>query len=178
MMNKEETLVHVAKIENLRYDCEFITTNDRHVWKDTPKGSAVNASYHSRREITDTVPFSYVEDVKWTTVIVRPGFQANIRGKDNIKRGDTPDEAVSYLNFDETYKIRRPPVTEKQSVRNQIQDILRSLSGAVHFTTVPKYLNKDKLDDDYTSEDIKDILVGMDSTYKTRTGDEWWSTRK
>lgn len=179
MPRGKEKLIHVAKIDNLRYDCEFVATNDEYVWQDTPNKKSVNAVYRNKVDLAKTIPFDYVEGVSWTGIKIMPGFEAKIKGENEIKRGDTPAEAVSYLNFSNTYKVDRPTVTDSQSVESQIEDILRNLVGAVHFKTIPNYLNKDKLNEEYSEQEVKQILDDMtnSSVYPTRSGDEWWSIR-
>lgn len=180
MSRGKSKLIHVAKIDNLRYDCNFVATNDEYVWQDTPNKKAVNAVYRNKEDLAKTIPFDYVEDVDWTGVRIEPGFKAYIKNTEQIKRGETPAEAVHYLDFDETYQLNRPPVTDSTSVEQQIEDILRNLTKSVHITTIPKYLNREKLDRDYDTQDIMSIMENMNESpiYQTRSGDKWWSIRQ
>lgn len=179
--DKSSRSVYVAQVSNLRYDCSFVSTNDDYVWKDTPDQKSVNAAFYGKEDMASTIPYKYVQNIKWTTVEIISGFQARIKDKPNdIKYGETPSEAVEYLDFDNTYKIERDPITESDDISKQIKDILRYLTGSVHYTSINNYTNNNKLKQEYTNDDIKNKLQDISQTgnvYMTSENDEWWSIR-
>lgn len=175
-------LVHTAKIENLRYDCHFVTTNDTYVWKDTPNESAVTAAFKSDKTIADTISHNRVDDVSWTTVEVKSGFEARIRGEEETAVEDTPGRAVEGLSFPETYDIKREQITNADEVETQIVDILKSLNGAVNVQTIPEFLNYQSLDiEEITIQETTEKLIKMEehtNAYRTRGNDtNWWSAQ-
>lgn len=176
-------LVYVAKIDNLRHNCQFIATNDDVVWKDTPDQKAINAAFKNKENMAETVPYDQVKHVSWTAVEVRPGCYARFKNADSYQVGDTPHEAATYLEFEDSYNIQREPVTESEDLQGQIVDILRKLHGSVHYESIPNYLNYDKLDSDQskmTSSQMMQDLKSFESNtsiYRTKDGDEWWSAR-
>lgn len=176
-------LVYVAKVDNLRYDCHFVATNDDVVWKDTPDQKAVNAAFKNKEDMAETVPYDQVSDVSWTAIEIKPGCYARFKNTEKHQVGDTPHEATKYLQFDEVYRINRDPITEQETVQDQITDVLRKLHGSVHYKTIPNYLNYQKIPytrSETTSETILEDLKSMEnstSVYATKDGDEWWSAR-
>ena len=173
--------VYIAKITNLRYGCEFVSTNDDLVWKDTPNQKSIDAAFYGKDDMAKTIPYEYVSDVTWTPVEIISGYQARLKNKpDEVMYGDTPFEAVSYLDFDDKYEINRDPITEESTIQNQIKDILRYHTGAVHYSTINNYTNN-KLNDKYTDSEIKEILKELSEksgVYTTKQGDNWWSIRE
>jgi hypothetical protein len=175
-------LVHVAKITNLRHDCDFVTTNDTYVWKDTPNESAVTAVYKSDEDIAQTIPMEKVSHVSWTTVEVKPGFEARIKGKETVSYGETPGRAVSGLSFEDAYEINREPTTDSDTLEHQILDVLKRLDGAVNVNAIPNFLNYQNIDiDDIDVNSVREKLLEMEETtnaYRTRGEDpSWWSAR-
>lgn len=175
-MSRSKT-VYVARVNNLRYNCHFIATNDQTVWKDTPKLNAIRSAIDNK-DTNNTVPMKDVSHISWTPVIIEQGFSAHIKDEEQEKYGDTPTEATKYLDFPETYEIDRDPITDSTTLENQIIDIIQYLPGAVHYTTIPNYLNYEEINEQYTSEDILTRLENMSSNvYQTKEGNEWWSVR-
>lgn len=175
-------LVHAARIENLRYDCHFVTTNDTFVWKDTPNESAITAAFNSDEKIAETISHSKVDNVSWTTVEIKPGFEARIKGEEETAVGDTPGRAAESLSFPETYELDRKQITSSGEVETQIVDILKSLNGAVNVQTIPKFLNYQIIDiNEITIQEITERLIKMEehtNVYRTRGDDTtWWSAR-
>lgn len=175
------TLIHVAKVNNLRYGCNFIATNDEYVWKDTPNESSGDAVFRNKENMAKTIPFDYVSDVSWTSIQVLPGYHIRKKNEpDTESIGDTIGEALNYIEFDEVYKIDRPSITESETINEQIKDIVRYHTGAVHTETVYRYLNKENLDKDYSLEDIQSTMNRIKSDepiYQTRQSEKWWSIR-
>jgi hypothetical protein len=173
--------VYLAPVDNLRYNCKFIATNDDYVWKDTPEQKSINAAFYGDKDMAKTIPYEYVENVNWTAVEIISGFQARKRNEsDIVKFGDTPFEAVSYLKFDEIYKIDRQMITDSLEIEEQIKDILRYHTGSVHYSVINNYTNNDKLNKQYSDEEIKNLLMDISdksSIYSTSEGYEWWSIK-
>ena len=180
---KNGKLVYVAKIDNLRYDCQFVATNDEVVWKDTPDQKSINAAFKNKEDMAETVPYDQVKHVSWTAIEVMPDCYARFKNAETYQVGDTPHEAATYLEFDESYNIEREPITEEDNIQDQAVDILRKLHGSVHYETVPKYLNYEKIPysrSELTSNQIRQDLKSFESDtsiYRTKNGDEWWSAR-
>lgn len=174
-------MVHVAKVDNLRYQCQFVSTNDEYVWKDTPDQKSVNACFYNKEDLAETVPYEQVKNVSWTTIQILPGYYARIKNSETHQVGDTPHEATSYIEFKKTYRLDRPPITEETNLRDQIIEVLRKLHGSVHHTTIPSYLNYDKIDENQLSSDetleYLESLEDSTSIYKTTDSQTWWSIR-
>lgn len=174
-------LIHVAKVDNLRYDCNFITTNDDTVWKDTPDSKSVNLAFQQKDEKGEHLQYNQVDHISWEMVRILPGFTAKIDGTNEYKSGDSPHEAVKYLDFPNVYSIDRDPITTSDSLNKQIIDILQYHTGSVHYTIISKYLNYSTLDiDTLSNEETKEILGDIetsDSVYRTTDSDSWWSYR-
>lgn len=174
-------LVYVAKVNNLRYDCHFVATNDDVVWKDTPDQKSVNAAFKNREDMAETIPYDNISNVGWTAVEIRPGCYARFKNAEEYQVGDTPYEATKYLDFDEVYEIDRDNITEKETLEGQIVDILRKLHGSVHYTTIPNYINYREISSSSMKpESILEELDSMEprtSVYRTKDGDDWWSAR-
>jgi hypothetical protein len=176
-------IVYVSRVDNLRYNCKFVSTNDDYVWKDTPNQKSVDAAFYGKKDRAKTIPYKYVDEVRWTPVEIISGYYA--RKKENKessgKVGDTPFEAVSYLDFDNKYSIDRDPITESKELEQQVFDILRYHTGSVHYTTLNNYLNEELLDDeDITNKRIKEYLVELSkntNVYSTTNNKKWWSIR-
>lgn len=171
--------VYVAKVDNLRYDCHFVATNDQTVWKDTPDANAIRSAIDNKSQDNE-VSMDSVIHISWTPVVIEPGFSAQFKNnkKSTEKYGDTPTEATKYLDFPEVYSIDRDPVTSSSSIDGQIVDILRNLTGSVHYTTINSYLNTEELSDQYSNEDIQTELIDLQESgeaRQTRDGNEWWT---
>lgn len=173
--------VYVAKITNLRYGCKFISTNDNLVWKDTPEQKSIDAAFYGKDDMAKTIPYEYVSDVNWTPVEIISGYQARLKNDpDQVMYGDTPFEAVSYLDFNNEYEIKRDPITKESTIQDQIKDILKYHTGAVHYSTINNYTNDNQLNNEYNNQEIKDILKKLSSesgVYTTKQGNDWWSIR-
>lgn len=173
--------VYIAKITNLRYGCKFVSTNDDLVWKDTPKQKSVDSAFYGRDDMAKTIPYEYVSNVEWTPVEIISGYQARLKNKpDNVMYGDTPFEAVSYLEFSNEYEIERDPITKKSTIQDQIKHILRYHTGSVHYSTINNYTNSNQLNNEYDNSEIKEILKELSNesgVYTTKQGEDWWSIR-
>jgi hypothetical protein len=181
-MNWENArLVHIAKVDNLRYNCEFIATNDDYVWKDTPSQKSVNACFYNDEDLAETIPYEQVHNISWSAIRIAPGYYAKFKDGDEHQVGDTPHEAVSYLEFEDVYSIDRPAITQENNIQDQVVDILRKLHGGVHYSTIPNYLNYTEIDQNSVSNnEIIDILEDLEkrtSIYKTTDSPMWWSAR-
>lgn len=175
-------IVYLARVTNLRHGCKFVATNDDSVWVDTKDEKSIDAAFYGKEDMSKTIPYDYVQHINWTPVEIISGFYARKKkDKSESMIGNTPFEAVSYLQFDDKYEIDRPNVTESSTMKEQIFDILRYHTGSVHIQTLQNYLNYNNLDSDiYTQDEIKNKLIELEDktpVYKTKEGDLWWSIR-
>lgn len=175
-------IVYVSRVDNLRYNCKFVATNDDYVWKDTPNQKSVDAAFYGKKERAKTIPYEYVDEVCWTSVEIISGYYARKKNEKSSseKVGDTPFEAVSYLEFEEVYSIDRDPITQSQSIDEQIIDILRYHTGSVHYTSLNNYMNKKQLNDGEYTNNMKKHLIELsqsENIYPTTDNKDWWSIR-
>lgn len=176
------TDIKVAKVDNLRNDNTFVATDGETYWKDTYPGGAVDAAYDGEDKYDQAEVIDEPDDLEMMTVQITESFKARFSGKLEYQLGDTPGEAVMYLDFPEIQSLSMPEVTTADDINSQISEILTVLEGEVYIRDILDNINQDELNGTKpTLDELKEILKDMEEdnvVYRSRGNyDTWWNLR-